>query len=136
MASLKEKNKYFSEPIDEHQCKDSGMALVLVCLLIGFFSQKTIFYLFSIIFLIINMTIPTLYRPFARLWLGVSDILGTVVSKIILTLIFFMLVTPVGILRRAMRKDSLLIKEWKKDTSSAFVVREHLYSADEIEKPY
>jgi len=136
MASLKEKNGYFSETIDEHQCKDSGMALVLMCLLIGFFSQKNIFYLFSIIFLIINMAIPGIYRPFAKIWLGVSHFLGTVVSKIILTIIYYFLVTPVGVLRRFMGKDSLLIKEWKKDASSAFAVREHVYTADEIEKPY
>ena len=62
--------------------------------------------------------------------------LGTVVSKIILTIIFFLMVTPVSVLRRAMGKDPLLVKEWKKDTTSAFAVREHIYTAAEIEKPY
>jgi multisubunit Na+/H+ antiporter MnhG subunit len=129
-------SKYFPESIDEEQCKDSGMALVLICLLIVFFGEKNIFVPLSIIFLIINMVVPTAFRRFAKIWLGISDLLGTIVSKIILTIIFYLLVTPVGVLRRLMGKDSLQIKEWKKDTSSAFAVREHLYNADEIEKPY
>ncbi len=33
------------------------------------------------------MTVPLLYRPVAVLWLGLSHLLGTVVSKILLTLV-------------------------------------------------
>lgn len=136
MANPKEKNKYFSEKVDEHQCKDSGMALVLICLLIGFYWGKNIFIFLAIPILVITMTVPTLYRPFAKIWLGLSHLLGTFVSKIILTVIFYLMVTPIGFLRRLMGKDALQIKEWKKDTASAFAVREHVFNADEIEKPY
>ena len=130
------KSKYFPESIDEHQCKDSGMAVVLICLLIAFFAEKKIFIPLSIVFLVLNMAIPTIYRRFAKVWLGVSHLLGTVVSKIVLTLIFFLLVTPIAVLRRFMAKDSLQLNEFKRNTSSAFTVREHMFNADEIEKPY
>ncbi len=136
MASLDKRNRYFPESISEGQSRDSGMALVLICLLIGFFARKNLFILLSIIFLVVNMTVPALYRPFAKLWLGISHILGTIVSKIILTLIFILLVTPVGVLRRIMGKDSLQVNRWKKDTSSVFTARDHLFNADDIEKPY
>ncbi len=136
MVAPKKKNKYFPEKVDEHQCRDSGMALVLICLLIGFFGENNIFVFLAIPILVINMTAPTVYRPFAKIWLGISQLLGTVVSKIILTAIFYLMVTPIGLLRRIMGKDSLQIKEWKRDTSSAFTVREHMFDADEIEKPY
>ena len=130
------KDTYFPESVNEQECKDSGMALVLICLLIVFFAEKNIFIPISIIFLVLNMTVPTIYRTFAKVWLGISHLLGTVVSKIVLTLIFFLLVTPVGLLRRLMRKDTLNVKEFKNSSSSAFFVRDHLFSADEIEKPY
>lgn len=136
MNLVKKIKEYFPESVEEYQCKDAGMALVLICLLIAFFGEKYIFVPLSIIALILNMVVPTIYRKFARIWFGLSHLLGTVVSKIILTLIFYLLVTPVGVLRRLMGKDALQIKDWKKDTLSAFSVRDHVFDADEIEKPY
>lgn len=130
------KNKYLPESINETQCKDSGMALVLICLITGYYFQKNTLVFFAILFLIVNMAKPGVYRPFAKLWLGLSHLLGTLVSKIILTFIFFLLVTPVGVLRRIAGKDSLCLKVWKKDATSAFRVRDHLFEAEEIEKPY
>jgi hypothetical protein len=136
MNLFKKLKGYFPEFVDEHQCKDAGMAFVLICLLIAFLGEKYIFVPLSIIFLILNMVVPTMYRKFARIWLGLSHLIGTIVSKIILTLIFYLLVTPVGVIRRLMGRDALQIKEWKNDTSSAFAVRDHVFDAYEIEKPY
>lgn len=136
MDLLKKMKEYFPESVDEHQCKDSGMAIVLICLLIAFFGEKYIFVPLALIFIVLNMVVPTIYCKFARIWLGLSHLIGTIVSKIILTIIFYLLVTPVGALRRLIGKDALQVKEWKKDTLSAFAVRDHVFDADEIEKPY
>ena len=46
------------------------------------------------------------------------------VSKIILTLIFFLIVTPVGLIRRWTGADSLQLKKWKQGTDSVFVERQ------------
>jgi hypothetical protein len=50
--------------------------------------------------------------------------------------VFFVVVTPIGLMRRLMSADPLQLKKFKKDNSSVFQVRDHTFKADEIEKPY
>jgi len=128
--------EYFPKTVDEHQCKDSGMALVLICLLIAFLGEKYFFVPLAIFFLILNMIVPAVYRKFAKVWLGISQIIGTVVSKIILTIIFVFMVIPIGVLRRWLGKDPLQMRYWKKGPTSVFTVRDHRFNSNEIEKPY
>ena len=127
---------YFHRTISKKQASDTGMAIVLVLLLIGLFSQNTIYYKIAIPVLIINMIVPMLFYPFAIIWLGFSHLLGTVVSKIILTIVYIVLVIPVGIFRRILGKDSLQLNEFKKDTGSVMKVRNYNFSSKDIEKPY
>ena len=70
------------------------MAIVLVLLLASVAFKRQALITAAMIALIVDVTVPRLYRPVAVLWLGLSHLLGTVVSKIILTLVFFGLVTP------------------------------------------
>jgi hypothetical protein len=118
------------------QCKDSGLALVLICLICYQIWKLPILMLLAIVFLLVAMTYPPIFRPFARLWFGLSTALGTVVSKVILAVLFYGLVLPVGLVRRAMGKDSMRIKSWKKGKESVFRVREHRFEAKDLEHPY
>ena len=53
-----------------------------------------------------------------------------------LTIIFFILVLPIGFMRRLLGKDPMQLQKWKKDQTSAFKTREHVYTAKDIEHPY
>jgi hypothetical protein len=122
--------------ISKDQARDTGMAMVLICLLIGFFRSSPQWNLAALFLLIITMVWPALYRPLAKVWLGFSLLLGTVVSRIILTIIFFMVVTPVGCARRIMGADPLQLRKWKKDNASVFRQRKHTFTAGDIKNPY
>jgi hypothetical protein len=118
------------------KCKDSGLALVLICLICFQVWKLEIVMLLAIIFLIAAMTYPIVFQPFARLWFALSTALGTVISKIILTVLFFALVLPIGMARRFMGKDAMQIKRWKRGKASVFRVREHRFAAQDLEHPY
>jgi len=117
-------------------CKDAGLALVLICLICYQVWKLEIFILLAIIFLVVAMTYPLIYQPFARFWFALSTALGTVVSKIILTILFFVIVLPIGLIRRLLGKDSMKIKIWKKGEGSVFREREHRFAAKDMEHPY
>jgi len=51
-----------------------------------------------------------------KIWMGLGFLLGRIFSPIILAVIFFILITPVGLLRRALGKDVLMLKNRKSDT--------------------
>lgn len=128
--------KAFPVDISKKQASDTGMAMTLIQLLIGFFTQKVIYYEIAIIALVINMTIPMFYYPFAVVWLGVTTLLGEVVSKILLSVIYFVVLFPVSIIRQMMGKDTLDLKTFKKSNKSVMVTRDHLFVSKDIEHPY
>jgi hypothetical protein len=118
------------------KCKDAGLALVLICLICYQVWKLPLLMLSAIIFLIIAMTYPPVFKPFAIFWFAVSTALGTVVSKILLAILFFAMVLPVGLVRRLIGKDSMRLKCWKKGTDSVFQVRDHRFTAEDLKHPY
>jgi len=76
------------------------------------------------------------YKPVAVAWLGLSNLLGTVMPKILLAILFFAVVTPIGVLRRLLGKDTLKLRDFKASNESTLLVRNHLFVGQDIERPY
>jgi hypothetical protein len=122
--------------VTQDQAKDTGMAMVLICLLIASFGGFRFFYGVAIVLLPVNMIWPAIFKPAAKIWLAFSHMLGSVMSGVLLTVIFLILVVPVGVVRRALGKDPLQLKKWKKDHASVFTIREHEFVSSDIKHPY
>jgi hypothetical protein len=120
----------------KHQSRDTGMAMVLLSLLIYLKTRREGWLYSAMVLHIVNMIVPRIFAPVAVLWLGLSHVLGTVMSKVLLSILFFAVVTPIGLLRRLFGKDSLKLREFKAGTESVMLVRNHLFVAQDIEKPY
>ena len=123
--SKKKPWSYFPKTISKKQASDTGMAAVLILLLIGLFTQNNLYYKIAIPVLVINMTYPMFYYIFSIIWLGFSQLLGTIVSKIILTIVYILMIIPVGLFRRLIGKDSLQLSEFKKGSNSVMKVRNY-----------
>jgi hypothetical protein len=127
---------FLGRKMTKDQSRDTGMAMVLL-VLIFYIKTRRDGYLWTTITLhVVNMTVPRIYAPIAVLWLGLSHVLGTVMSKILLSILFFGLVTPIGLLRRLLGKDSLKLNAFKASQESAMLVKNHLFVGSDIEKPY
>ena len=131
--SLKE---IFPKSISKKEATDTGMAMTLICLILGFYTGNAIFFKIAIAALVINMAFPMFYYPFAVVWLGLTNLLGMVVSKILLSIVYIVILLPMGIIRRSMGKDSLSLKGFKKDTKSVMVVRDYEFTAKDIINPF
>jgi hypothetical protein len=126
----------FPKKITKDQSRDTGMAMVLLALLLGFLTEARGFFTLAVVLLVVTMAVPAFYRAIAFLWLGLSHILGTIVSRILLTVVFFVMVLPVGLLRRVMGKDSLQLRKFSVGRESVMKVRDHVYVPSDIDKPY
>ncbi|MBC8321078.1 MAG: hypothetical protein H8E34_10175 [Bacteroidetes bacterium] len=134
--SSEKTGKYFPTKISKKQASDTGMAIVLILLLVGLFAQNNLYYKIAIPVLVINMIFPMFFYFFAIIWLGISQLLGTVISKIILTIVYIIMVIPVGLFRRLLGKDSLQLSDFKKSSNSVMKMRNYNFSSKDIEKPY
>lgn len=129
-------NRIFSTSISREQAKDSGMAVVLILLIIGFLARMDVYFSVALGALLMNMIFPMFYYPFAVIWFGISRLLGSVMSKVLLSVIYVIIVLPVALLRRLSGKDSLLLGKFKRSRESVMRSRNHLFEANDLEKPF
>ena len=122
--------------ITPNQARDTGLALLLILLLIVYFSENVTLIIPGIGVLVLIMVWPKIFSPLAPFWFGLSNLLGTIVSKFILSLLFFLIVTPVGIFRRMLGKDSMRLKDWRNGRDSVLLERNHTFTKKDIDKPY
>ena len=66
-----------------------------------------IFLIFSIIFFVLGLINSKILSPLNFAWFKFGIILGKIVSPIIMSLIFFIIVTPIGLLMKLLKKDVL-----------------------------
>jgi hypothetical protein len=77
--------------------------------------------LFSLVFLIITIIRPNLFTFLNRLWIQFGIFLGKIISPIVMGLVFFFVVTPIGMLVRILKKDVMCLKT---GASSYWIKRE------------
>jgi len=130
------KEKIFPKSISKKEASDTGMAMTLICLLLGYFTKSIIYYKIAIPVLVINMAFPMFYYLFAMIWLGLTNLLGMVVSRILLSIVYIIILLPMGIVRRAMGKDALNLTGFKKDSKSVMIIRNHEFIAKDITNPF
>ena len=75
----------------------------------------------SLVFLIITIIRPNLFTFLNKLWIQFGILLGKIISPIVMGLVFFFVVTPIGMLVRILKKDVMGLK---RGASSYWINRE------------
>ena len=100
-----------------------GLVFFIVLLIISIYPMfydgqiKIIFLVLSVIFLILGLLNSILLYPLNLAWFKFGLFLGKIISPIIMGIIFFLVVTPIGLLMRLLGKDVLNLKLNKKQGS-------------------
>ena len=99
-----------------------GIVFFVVFLLIAFYpliNEEDIRYwslFISFIFLILGFLNSTILTPLNKIWFKFGILLGKLISPVIMGIIFFFVVTPIGILMRVLKKDLLNLRVNKNKT--------------------
>ena len=64
----------------------------------------------SLIFLILGLINSNILAPLNKLWFKFGIFLGKIITRIIMGIIFFLVVTPIGLLMRLLGKDLINLK--------------------------
>ena len=64
----------------------------------------------SFIFLVLGLLNSSILTPLNKIWFKFGIILGKIFSPVIMAIIFFLVVTPTGLIMRILRKDILNLK--------------------------
>ena len=102
--------------------KSFGIVFFIVFLIISFYpliNQENIrvwSLIISLIFLILGLLNSKILNPFNKLWFKFGMILGRIISPIIMSIIFFLVVTPIALIMKLLKKDLLNLKFNKTNT--------------------
>jgi len=67
----------------------------------------------SVIFLILGILNSKILTPLNKLWFKFGILLGTIVSPIVMGIVFFIVVTPISLIMKILKKDILNLKKNK-----------------------
>ena len=99
--------------------RNFGIVFFIVFLVIALFplineeSLKIWSLITSIIFLMLGLLNSKLLNPLNKIWFKFGLFLGKIVSPLIMGVIFFFVVTPIGLIMRMIGKDLLNLKQNK-----------------------
>ncbi|CAL1517981.1 hypothetical protein [Chitinophaga sp. MM2321] len=118
--------------VSRQQCVEFGQVAVLVVIVAVLYYRNFHFVTTALICMAITMILPRLWFPLAWIWFGLSKILGEINIRVLLTLIFMVVVLPVGLWHKLRGKDSLQLRQFKRGRESVMVKREHVYTKEDL----
>ena len=102
--------------------KNFGFTIGFILLIIGIFlfvREKDLFVYFILIgsiLIILGGITPVLLRPFYKVWMIFAVIIGWIMTRIILSVLFFSIITIIGLFTRLLGKDFLNLKSNNKES--------------------
>ena len=70
----------------------------------------------SFIFFVLGLINSKLLTPLNKLWFKFGILLGNIIAPIVMGIVFFLVVTPTGLIMRFFRKDILKLKKNSNDS--------------------
>ena len=116
-------NSKFNNNIKMSSNRSFGIVFFIVFLLITLYSLtyseeiRIWSAIISLIFLVLGLFNSKILTPLNKLWFKFGIFLGKITSPIIMGIIFFLVVTPIGLIMKVFRKDLLKLKYNKKDNT-------------------
>jgi len=116
------------EEIEVSSDRSFGMVFTLVFLAVGIWmvsggqSKGWFFLAGAALFFTVALACPSILGPLNRAWMKFGLLLGRVANPIILGIVFFLVITPMAVVRRLLGKDSLHLKS-KSDHESYWINR-------------
>jgi hypothetical protein len=78
----------------------------------------------AILFSSLGLIFPLVLKPFQKLWMTLAILMGWLVTRVIVTVLFYLVVTPIGIFAKLCGKKFLNVK-LDKSADSYWIKRTH-----------
>ncbi len=76
----------------------------------------------SVFFFVMGLTFPMHLKPLQKIWMALAVFIGWFMSRIILSVLFFLILTPISLIARATGKK-FLDTQFRKNESSYWIDR-------------
>jgi hypothetical protein len=114
--------------------RNENLAVISLGLCVIYFIFPTTYLLLVAAVIAFTSLIPPVGALVVKGWLALGQGLGWINSRIILTVIWYLFLTPIAFLYKLRGKDPLQLK--KGESGSHFVTRKHQYGPKDLENPW
>jgi hypothetical protein len=80
-------------------------------------------FIISAVFIFLGVTLPAVLKPFHKLWMTLSIFMGWFMTRVILIILFYGILTPIGLTARCLYGKDFLDKAFNKNTNSYWITR-------------
>lgn len=109
--------------------------LAAAALVIGLLTGHKWPYWLALALLCTGLFLKTAASRISSAWMSFAEVLGRINSRIILSAVFYLVLTPVAFLFRLFSGD-YLVQARKSGDGSYYHPRGHVYTAGDLEKPW
>ena len=112
------------------------LSFAALFLILALIKQSPIYVLISLILILTRLFSTTLSKKISIPFLFIFSKIGEFMTYFILTLIFFLFLTPLSIFRRVVSKEKDPLKLKITNQPSYFITRNHEFNKDDFEKQW
>jgi len=98
-----------------------------------FIFEITALIIIALCLIVLSLGSKLFARKVVWLWFKLSEVLGYISSRILLTAIFYLILFPIALLYKLFHKDNLALK---RKTESYYTERDHEYVPNDLENPW
>ena len=110
-----------------------GIILLIVSAVLLYYNKESYqsLAIMASTFIGLGIILPVLLKPAYLVWMTFAVILGWVMTRVILSIVFYLIMTPIGLISRLLGEDFLALK--RKDSNSHWNYRD---SSKELNQDY
>tara|TARA_B100000809_G_scaffold198972_1_gene198851 strand:- start:841 stop:1251 length:411 start_codon:yes stop_codon:yes gene_type:complete len=127
--------------ITKEEIRKFGIVIGIILLIIGVILlwKKNIYYpilmIMGIFLFVGGLSIPIILKPIYIIWMIFATIMGWLMTRFILSLLFYGLITPISLIARLMGKKFIYLR-WDKINNSYWNYRSNKVQNVDYEKQY
>lgn len=121
--------------ISRQKSLEANLAIATGLLVLYYFWRNEYLLLAAILFSLIGLLIPSLAKYIATAWYKLAEVLGRINGTILLTVIFFLLLTPLALIRKWIG-GSVIKKKQDATKDSYFLERNHEFTSADLKNPW
>ena len=110
------------------------LVLVTGCVVLYLFFNIRLILFLGVLLGVIGLFMPKLSFKIVWLWYKLAELLGFVMSKVLLSIVFFIFLFPVAMLARLFRPDGLQLQ--KKAEGSYYIERNYIFKSKDLKNPW
>jgi hypothetical protein len=80
-------------------------------------------------FLLFGLVLPVAFKPLQKVWMTLAVLMGWVMTRVILALLFYLVMTPIGLVGRLVGKQFVELRFDKSTASSYWIPKEKTHNA-------